>query len=579
MGSRLKKLLDSIRVAIYIRVSTRMQVDKDSLPVQRADLINYCKYVLGTENYEVFEDAGYSAKNTDRPDYQKMMARVRTGEFTHVLVWKLDRISRNLLDFAAMYQEFEHLGMTFISKNEQFDTSTAIGQAMLQIIMVFAELERKMTSERVTAIMLARASEGQWNGGKVPFGYQHDAKTHTFSFRDDEAPVVNLIGDLYDQHGSLVYVAKELNRRGYTARSGKPWNPVTVRTILVNPFNRGAYRYNYREMSKNNRQQDVKPEDEWVIIEDHHPAYFTMERQEGFIKRLQENRRNSPFSGKTYTRANVHIFSGLLRCWYCGSNMVATSDKARSDGWRPSFYTCSRQRRFNDCPNKYISDLTLGPFVFNYISNMLRAKKSFGKSTTIDILESKLLRGETFEAVDHIERSGLEELYQHFKSTKGETLYFERKPQPEAPDEAEERDILLSQKRKTERALDRLKTIYLYGDGEGIGEAEYIFERKRLLDSLESTNARLDELEANASNQVTLSDEELFAQVALFDVSHELTKTRHINYESMAREITPAILKEFVSSVCANFCIKSGRIASIRFKNGIEHKFVYHDEA
>ena len=90
------------RVAIYIRVSTNHQVDKDSLPLQREELINYCKYVLGIEDFEIFEDAGLSAKNTDRPGYQKMMKLVRAGLFTHVLVWKLDRISRNLLDFAYM---------------------------------------------------------------------------------------------------------------------------------------------------------------------------------------------------------------------------------------------------------------------------------------------------------------------------------------------------------------------------------------------------------------------------------------------------------------------------------------------
>ena len=119
--------LDQVRVAIYVRVSTHYQVDKDSLPVQKEELVAYAKYVLNANSYEIFEDAGFSAKNTDRPDFQQMMARVREGEFSHVLVWKLDRISRNLLDFAAMYDELKRLGVTFVSKNEQFDTSSAMG--------------------------------------------------------------------------------------------------------------------------------------------------------------------------------------------------------------------------------------------------------------------------------------------------------------------------------------------------------------------------------------------------------------------------------------------------------------------
>ena len=89
--------LSKTKVAIYIRVSTHWQVDKDSLQVQRRELIAYAEMVLGITDYVVFEDPGYSAKNTDRPDYQRMMSRLRSGEFSHLLVWKIDRISRNLL--------------------------------------------------------------------------------------------------------------------------------------------------------------------------------------------------------------------------------------------------------------------------------------------------------------------------------------------------------------------------------------------------------------------------------------------------------------------------------------------------
>lgn len=93
------------KAALYIRVSTVYQIDKDSLKVQERELINYTTLVLNIKDYTIFRDAGYSAKNTDRPDYQKMIKRLRTGEFTHLVVWKIDRISRNLPDFAEMYDE------------------------------------------------------------------------------------------------------------------------------------------------------------------------------------------------------------------------------------------------------------------------------------------------------------------------------------------------------------------------------------------------------------------------------------------------------------------------------------------
>ena len=123
-----------LKAALYVRVSTLYQIDKDSLPFQKQELENYCKYALNIDDVEIFEDAGYSGKNTDRPAYQRMMARIRRGEFTHVCVWKIDRISRNLLDFAGMYEELKKHRVTFVSKNEQFDTSSAMGEAMLKII-------------------------------------------------------------------------------------------------------------------------------------------------------------------------------------------------------------------------------------------------------------------------------------------------------------------------------------------------------------------------------------------------------------------------------------------------------------
>ena len=208
------------KAAIYCRVSTLHQIDKDSLPMQRNDMINYAKYALNIEDYEVFEDAGYSGKNMDRPAFQAMMERVHDGEFTHILVWKIDRISRNLLDFANMYEQCKKLGITFISKNEQFDTSTAMGEAMLKIILVFAELERNMTSERVSATMNARAADGKWNGGRVPYAYNYDKKTDTFSFRNDEKQVALLLKDIYLQEHSLVKTAAALNDAGHRTRRG-----------------------------------------------------------------------------------------------------------------------------------------------------------------------------------------------------------------------------------------------------------------------------------------------------------------------------------------------------------------------
>lgn len=575
MGSKKSvQQLDEKKVAIYVRVSTQYQVDRASLPVQREELINYARLVLNIADYVVFEDAGYSAKNTDRPDYQRMISRVRTGEFSHILVWKIDRISRNLLDFAAMYAELKQLGVTFVSKNEQFDTSSAMGEAMLKIILVFAELERNMTSERVSAIMVSRANDGIWNGGKVPFGYNYDKEARAFSICEDEAKIVIYIYDLYESIQSLVSTAKTLNEKGIRSRSGKPWNPTTVRTILTNPFYAGTYRYNYRDESKG-RTYSVKDEDEWVMVENHHPAIVTRERQNHIAAILQSKKRGSVGSGETYQRKNTHIFAGLLKCGTCGSTMVSTVDRPRSDGWRPSVYICARRRRFNDCQNKYVSDVTLGPFILNFIANLFKASNSFGKSTSIETLEKKLLRGDVFAQVEHIERPGLEELYNHLRSG-FDALAFDSPAvaSAESGTELQERDLLLSEKRRFERALNRLQSLFLYGE-KAIPEKDYLVERKRLTDSLEDIDARLDELEIQEAASLTLSDEEFMAKASYFILTQQLQDKRYVDYEKFIRKIDPQIVKDFMGSIVQNFCIKNGLTTSILFKNGLELRFSY----
>lgn len=563
--------IEQKRAAIYVRVSTQYQVDRASLPVQRSELVNYAKYALDIPDFVIFEDAGYSAKNTDRPDYQQMMARIRTGEFSHLLVWKIDRISRNLLDFAAMYSELKQLGVVFVSKNEQFDTSSAMGEAMLKIILVFAELERNMTAERVSAVFLSRANDGIWNGGKVPFGYAYDKQTKTFSILEDEAKTVRLIYALYESSKSLVTVSKALNERGIKTRSGSEWSPTTVHTMLSNPFYSGTYRYNYRNESDPHHHVPKKKED-WILVKNHHPAIVSPEHQAAVELILASK---SYGKNQTYQRKNIHAFAGLLTCGYCGSTMAATIDRARADGWRPSVYICSRRRMSNDCQNKYVSDVTLGPFVLNFFANLIKASNSFGKSTSIETLERKLLRGDALSIVDHIERPGLEELYNHLRRG------FDEKPfdslavnAAEASSDVQERDLLLADKRRLERALKRLNAIYLYGDEEIPGK-DFILDRKSITDSLQQIDDRLKELDAAAVFDVSLSDDEFMEKASQFILTQQLLDKRSVNYEKFIRKIDPRIVKDFLNETVSNFCIKDGLTTSVLFKNGIELRFCY----
>ena len=564
------------KAALYVRVSTNMQIDKDSLPLQKSDLANYTKYALDIPEYEIFEDAGYSAKNTDRPRYQQMMARLRTGEFSHLIVWKIDRISRNLLDFAAMYEELKRLGVVFVSKNEQFDTSTAIGEAMLKIILIFAELERKMTSERVTAVMVSRANNGQWNGGRIPFGYAYDKVTKIFSINEKEAATVRAIYDKYEETHSLLQTCKFLNENGLSTRSGIPWNPTTARTMLSNPFYIGNYLYNKHDLSKTNYRLKTnrRPESEWILVEDHHVPIVDRERWESVNDQLKANRRSNKDGPRTYTRVNTHIFAGLLICGKCGSQMCATIDRERDDGYRPSIYLCSRHRRFNDCPNKYISDIVVGPFILNYVANIIKAQNNFGATTSLETFEKKLLRGDVFSGVTGIDKTGLQEMYDMLRAGKFGTDIYEPKSVTVDDAEVNERDLLLTEKRKKERALARLKTLYLYNDSD-MPETEYFIERKAITNDLEQIDARLEEIEKNASASFSISDEDFIAKASYFIMSQQLLTKRYVNFDTMIRKIDTKIIKDFVNSVIKKIVILDGKIISIRFKNGKEHKFLY----
>lgn len=560
------------KAALYIRVSTIYQVDKDSLKVQERELINYTKLILNIKDYEIFRDAGYSAKNTDRPDYQKMMGKLRTGAFSHLVVWKIDRISRNLLDFAEMYQELKDLGVTFISKNEQFDTSSAIGEAMLKIILVFAELERQMTSERVTAVMISRAENGSWNGGKVPLGYIHDKKNKSFHVHPQQAEVVKLIFNSYERMQSSTEVAKFLNKKGITTKAGKRWNPSTVCLILRNPVFKGTMVYNKRRISVTGK---LKPEDEWITVDNHHVAIIEPEQFDRCQALLKRNMIGSDRS--TYFRGNCHVLAGLLYCDYCGSMMAAQIGKPLKSkgGITPSNYSCYNKRH-GLCENPFTSDSMIGPFILNYVANMYRIQKTFGKSTSIETLESKLLRGEAFKEVAHIETAGLNQLYQALKTQvfAEHPIYYE----PNLPDHEaapDQKAIYLGEKSSHERALSRLHQLFMYADSD-MSETAYFEEKNKLEAKLDAINQKLSALESEEISDVT--SEYFTALVSNFILENSLNEERYIDYFALKKKIDPMELKLFLNAVLSKCYIRQGRVASIVFQNGYEHHFIYKDE-
>lgn len=558
------------RVAIYIRVSTTHQIDKDSLPMQRQDLIAYAKLMLSTDDYVIFEDAGYSGKNTDRPKFQEMMSQIRQGAFSHLLVWKIDRISRNLLDFATMYKELKDLGVVFVSKNEQFDTSTAMGEAMLKIILVFAELERNMTSERVTATMISRASNGQWNGGRVPYGYNYDYETKDFSTNPIEAEIVHLIHDKYEEMRSLVRESRYLNEKGLRTRAGNLWNPVSLHIILHNIFYCGDYRYN---VLKEGDRQKVKDESEWIIVEDHHDSIISREQKERVIAMLDANKRLDRKRNTYQSEKYVHVFAGLLYCGNCGKPMGATPAAAKKD-WQYSKYTCPTRRKLaSACNGKFTSDPIVGEFVFNYVLNMLNVQKNFADIHSPEELQATLLIGNTFSYIDHIDEDGLNDLFNMLSSGKIKGTVFGKSAKLKKKKVVSELSKLRNEKQKIERALDRLTKLYLYAE-DAMPESEFIIQKSKLTEALDEVNEQIGFSNTDEWNQ-SVSDEEFVRRASEFIIAQKLTDRNYVSYKRLATSVDTAVIKTFVQSIIDSIIMDAGQVKQIIFKNGLSHTFIF----
>lgn len=222
------------KTAIYARQS----IDKkDSVSIEAQ--IDECKRLCGmAEIVAVYEDRGFSGKNTNRPQLQKLIADITLGKIQKVLVYKLDRISRNITDFFNLYEQMQKCHCEFASATENFDTSTTAGRGMMGLLAVFAEMERENIQQRVKDNYYYRIHDGRWAGGPAPFGFRNIRLCGfpTLEPVKEEIVIVKKVFHLYTvEYESLYKVADRLNAQGYKTRNGMLFNNVSVRRILKNP--------------------------------------------------------------------------------------------------------------------------------------------------------------------------------------------------------------------------------------------------------------------------------------------------------------------------------------------------------
>jgi site-specific DNA recombinase len=324
-----------MKVAAYIRVSTQMQVeDGYSLSAQRERLKAFA-YSQGWEIVKFYVDEGLSAKDMDRPDLQRMLKGVREGIFDIVLVYKLDRLTRSVIDLDKLLTEFSKHDVMFKSSTEVYDTTTATGRLFIRLVASMAQWERENLGERVRFGMQEKAREGKWTVSTPPLGY--DSKESELIVNPSEAAVVKEIFSLYLSGMGMHKIARNLNERGLYTKKGKAWAQSTIQYILTNPIYHGTTRYNYR-LNKEN----------YFEVEGVVPSIISDEEYQ-LTQQMIKNRRTVHPRQAT----SKYLFSKVLKCARCGKTLVGKSSSTKRGEkvyYSYNYYCPNRSRSLCDLP-------------------------------------------------------------------------------------------------------------------------------------------------------------------------------------------------------------------------------------
>jgi site-specific DNA recombinase len=311
-----------VRVATYTRISTDEDHQPYSLEAQAERLGSYVKSQEDWQLTRRFSDQA-SGATTERPGLQRALTEARAKRFDLLLVYRVDRFSRSVRGLAQLLDELDTAGVAFRSATEPFDTTTAAGRMMVQMLGVFAEFERATIVDRVIAGMERKASKGGWCGGSRPFGYVADPATGFLVPKPDEAPLVPIIFDRYahSREGARA-VAVWLNEAGHRTRAGRPWSHTAVLTVLRNPVYVG--KVYFRGTLHDGPHEHLVDDKLFSRVQ-----ALLSERGEDYSKRA--------------SATSDFLLAGLVVCTKCDKHFVGTS--AVGNRYRYRYYTCfSRQR-------------------------------------------------------------------------------------------------------------------------------------------------------------------------------------------------------------------------------------------
>lgn len=363
-------IIDPNKVAIYPRYSTDEQGQGTTLEVQ----LNACKNYALSQGWNINEDLifiddGYTGANLDRPEMTRLREYISEGKVECVIVYKLDRLSRNLKDAVNLVMD-EWLDICHLkSVTEPIDTTTPLGKQIFYILMGFAEMEREVIRERVWSGKVTRAKEGKNAGFRPPYGYTNElGNPGNFILIEEERVILRKMIEMYKSGKGVRVIVETLNGNGLLNR-GKLWNVSTVYYILRNPFYYGQLIYGRH--SQDSRWIETNDPISNVASQYIEPIMTKEEFDEIQRIRKSKNVNNSGVSGRTYR--SQHLLTGLLYCQNCNHAMGGLKP---STGRRFFYYTCKgyhcKGRVF--CDAAYIQQDKLNNIVINDIKNHFISK-------------------------------------------------------------------------------------------------------------------------------------------------------------------------------------------------------------
>ncbi len=324
----------------------------------------------------VYEDEGFSAKNLDRPQFKNMMKDLETIHFDYIIVYRLDRISRNVSDFSGLVEDLNKKNVSFVCIKEQFDTSTPMGRAMMYIASVFAQLERETIAERVRDNMHMLAKTGRWLGGTSPLGYQskqvemvdENGKKRSYYklVTDDSKSKVELIFKKFLETQSMTATTAYLISNDIKSANEIDFTNFAVREILINPvycevsqesydyfvnlgcqmcFNMdevdGTYGfavYNRKKSDNTGKRIGNNPPEEWIVALGRHTP-LVLAKDWLHAQEICNINKKYSFHRKVHNKDS--LLSGILYCANCGHKMrPKINSRTKADGTKSFFYMC-----------------------------------------------------------------------------------------------------------------------------------------------------------------------------------------------------------------------------------------------